>query len=88
LPSIVTANNLRTGAVVYLGPAGCWTANLNEAAVAADAVALKALEAQALAAVEATEVTAVYAMDVRVVDGVSEPTSVRERIRAAHAPTV
>ena len=88
MPNVVTANNLRSGAVVYLGSAGRWVDHLIEAAIASDAPALKALETEALHAVESTEVTAVYAMDVAVIAGRPEPTSVRERIRAAHAPTV
>jgi Protein of unknown function (DUF2849) len=88
MPSVVTANNLRSGAVVYLGAAGQWVEQLADASVAADAVALKALEAQALRAVEQSEVTAVYAMDVRLTNDRPEPTSVRERIRAARAPSV
>ena len=88
MPSVVTANNLRSGAVVYLGVNGTWVEELIEALVASDADALKALEAEASAAVSRTEVTAVYAMDVRLVDGRIDPISVRERIRAAHAPTV
>jgi sulfite reductase (NADPH) hemoprotein beta-component len=88
MPSIVTANNLRSGAVVYLGAGGLWAESLGDAAVAGDAAALKSLEDQALRAVEQTEVTAVYAMDVRVVGGRPEPVSVRERIRAARAPSV
>jgi Protein of unknown function (DUF2849) len=88
MPSVVTANNLRSGAVVYLGQAGMWVEDLAAAAVADDAAHLKLLEGEAQRAVEATLVTAVYAMDVRLVDGRPEPVSVRERIRAAHAPTV
>jgi sulfite reductase (NADPH) hemoprotein beta-component len=88
MPKVVTANDLRTGVVVYLGNEGQWTVSLAEAEVAADAEALKRLEARALAAVQAREVTAVYAMDVALTDGRPQPVSVRERIRAAHAPTV
>ena len=88
MPSVVTANNLRSGAVVYLGKDERWVEALAEAAIAEDAAALNLLEAQALAAVARTEVTAVYAMDVRLADGRIDPVSVRERIRAAHAPTV
>jgi sulfite reductase (NADPH) hemoprotein beta-component len=88
MPSVVTANLLRSGVVVYLARDGRWVESLGEAAVAADAAALKQLETLALAAVEQTEVTAVYAFDVRLVAGRPEPISVRERIRAAHAPTV
>lgn len=88
MPSVVTANVLRSGAVVYLNSNGGWSEALNEAAVAEDAGALKQLESLALAAVERTEVTAVYAFDVRIVDGRAKAISVRESIRAQHAPTV
>ena len=88
MPSIVTANNLRSGAVVYLGKSGRWVPDLTDATIAADKDALHALEIEANAAVARTEVTAVYAMDVRITDSGIEPTSVRETIRAAHAPTV
>ena len=88
MPRIVTANELRSGAVVYLGPDAQWVEALHDASVATDADGLKRLETQALAAVEKTEVTAVYAMDVRVAEGRPEPISVREKIRAAHAPSV
>lgn len=88
MPSVVTANDLRSGAVVYLAPDGRWTDELAQAAVAEDAATLKRCEEQALAAVVATTVTAVYAFDVNLVGGRPEPASVRERIRAARAPTV
>jgi sulfite reductase (NADPH) hemoprotein beta-component len=88
MPSVVTANNLRTGLVVYLGPGARWVRDLRDASIAVDASDLATLEAQALAAVASTEVTAVYAMDIRIVDGKPEPVSVRERIRAAQSATV
>jgi len=88
MPSIVTANDLRSGLVVYLGPAARWVKSLEDAVVATDAGGLSLLETQAHDAVASSEVTAVYAMDVRLAGGVPEPVSVRERIRAAGAPTV
>jgi sulfite reductase (NADPH) hemoprotein beta-component len=88
MPNVVTANRLRSGAVVYLGHQGSWVDELRHALVAADKPALGILEVAALAAVTANDVTAVYAMDVRIVDGRPEPVSVRERIRAAGAPTI
>ena len=88
MPSVVTANVLRSGAVVYLADDGQWVEQLAEATVAADAEGLKRLEAVALVAVEKTEVTAVYAMDVAVAQGRPEPVSVREAIRAARAPSI
>lgn len=88
MSSVVTANHLRSGAVVYLSDSGHWVDDLAEARVARSPDELKALEAQALAAIESNRVTAVYAFDVKIVDGRPVPASVRERIRAAHAPTV
>ena len=88
MPRVVTANELRSGAVVYLTLDGQWVAGLDAASVAADVESLKRLEALAQAAVEKTEVTAVYAMDVGLSDGRPVPVSVREKIRAAYAPSV
>jgi len=88
MPSVVTANDLRSGAVVYLAPDGRWIEDIAAAAVAADADALQRFEDLARAAVIETAVTAVYAFDVKLVGGRPEPTSVRERIRAARAPTI
>ena len=87
MPCVVTANHLRSGAVVYLADDGHWIGSLRGAIVSNDLDTLRTLEKLALAAVERSEVTAVYAFDVLVVDGHPEPISVRERIRADHAPT-
>ena len=88
MSSIVTANDLRSGAVVYLASDGRWVGSLAAAAVASDQASLMQLEEQARAAVARTVVTSVYAFDVRVVAGAAEPLSVRERIRASRAPSV
>ena len=88
MPSVVTANILRSGAVVYLATGGRWVAALSDAAIAQDATALKTLEQIATDALARNDVTAVYAMDVRVVDGRPTPLSVRETIRAALAHSV
>ena len=87
MPSVVTANVLRSGAVVYLAADGRWVPALSEAVIANDAGALKALEQIASDALARNDITAVYAMDVRVVDGCPQPVSVRETIRAAQAHT-
>lgn len=87
-PRVVTANLLRTGDVVYLAANGGWVRNLRNAAIAADAAQLSELESLARAAVERSEVVSVYAFDVDTTKGHPAPVSVRERIRAAHAPTV
>lgn len=88
MPSVITANDLRSGLVVYLGPEARWVRDLADATIAADARDLATLEAQALDAVVRTEVTAVYAMNVHVTEAGPKPVSVREWIRAAHVPSV
>ena len=88
MPSVVTANVLRTGTVVYLRDDGTWVENIADATSTSDAEASAQLEKLALAAVERSEVTAVYAFDVGIVDGRPTPLSVREKIRAAGAPTI
>lgn len=87
-PTVVTANDLRSGRVVYLSEGGRWAGALERASIAETAAARAALERDAHEAVRRCEVVAVYAMDVEVVDGLPRPTSARERIRAAHATVV
>ena len=88
MPSVVTANRLRSGAIVYLGANGAWVDQLADAEVAHDKAGAAREEATALAAVTRNDVTAVYAMDVRIIDDRPIPVSVRETIRAAGAPTL
>ncbi len=88
VPMVVTANNLRTGDVVYLGEAGQWVRLLSAAKVAVGEEAVGELEAVANAAHERDEVVAVYAMPVAVINGKPAAVSVREKIRAALGPTV
>lgn len=87
-PIVVTANSLRSGTVVYLAGDGRWVERLAEAAVAGGLAQLDDLEALARKSLEQCEVTSVYAFPVRVAGGLAEPLSVRERIRAAGAPTI
>lgn len=87
MPSVVTANHLGSGAVVYLRADGLWLPTLAEAAIAQSKDDLIRLEGIARASVERNEVTAVYAFDVALDDqGRPSPLSVRERIRSANAP--
>ncbi len=88
MPSVVTANLLESGEVVYLGSAAQWLPNIGDALIAADKAELARLEEIAQRAVAAREVTAVYAMDVSIIAERPAPLSVREKIRAAHGPTV
>ncbi len=88
MPSVVTANRLRDGIVVYLASDGSWTEEISRARLAETEDEVAALEAQAAQAVKAREVVAVYPMDVALYDGAVDPLSVRERIRAAHRTTL
>jgi len=77
----ITANRLRDGAVVWLGPQGDWVERV-ELAAAFDDVAAKAALADAERSVTANVVVGVYAFEVEVVDGATKPLRQRERIRA------
>jgi hypothetical protein len=88
MPSVVTANRLIDGIVVYLAKDGGWTEEIGRARLAETEDEVKALEAEAAKDVAARKVVAVYPMDVAVRDGTVDPLSVRERIRAAHRTTL
>ena len=88
MPSVVTANRLRDGIVVYLASDGSWTEEIGRARIAETEDEVAALEAQAAEAVKARVVVAVYPMEVALNDGVPVATSVRERIRASHRTTL
>jgi Protein of unknown function (DUF2849) len=88
MPSVVTANRLVDGIVVYLAKEGGWTEEIGQARLAETEDEVKALEETAAKDVAARKVVAVYPMDVAVRDGTVDPLSVRERIRAAHRTTL
>lgn len=88
MPSVITANLLASGDVVYLGGEGHWVREIANAQVARDKAELTALEDAANRSIAEQVVTAVYAMDVGIADGRPAPLSVREKIRAQHGPTV
>jgi Protein of unknown function (DUF2849) len=88
MPSVVTANRLIDGIVVYLASEGGWTEEIGRARLAETEDEIKALEAEAAKDIAARKVVAVYPMDVAVRDGTVDPLSVRERIRAAHRTTL
>jgi len=83
----VTANRLREGDVVYLTESGLWSNWLNQATVSDDAAAQQDLLQRAEADVAARKIVAPYLIDLIEVDGILQPTSTRENIRAA-GPTV
>ncbi len=87
--SVVTANRLNDGIVVYLAPKGAWTESIADAARAESEGELKALEAAAETAVKDRLVVGVYPMPIEIKeDGTVDPISVRERIRASHRTTL
>jgi len=88
VPSVVTANRLRDGIVVYLASDGSWTEEIGRARIDDTEDDLAALQARAAEDVKARKVVAVYPMDVALHDGTVDPLSVRERIRAAHRTTL
>jgi len=88
MSSVVTANLLRSGDVVYLGAGASWVRLIQDAQVANNKDELEKLESIAEQASDAQLVISVYPMDVAIVDGKPSPRSVREVIRAAHGPTV
>jgi hypothetical protein len=88
MPSVVTANRLDDGIVVYLAR-GTWTEEIAEAQRAETDKEVKALEAEAEMFVRDRIVVSVYPMPVEVKDdGTVDPISVRERIRASHRTTL
>ena len=89
MPSVVTANRLDDGVVVYLAPKAEWTQDIEKAERAETDDEVKALEAIAQAAERERIVISVYPMPIEVKDdGTIDPISVRERIRASHRTTL
>jgi Protein of unknown function (DUF2849) len=80
---VVTANRLRQGDVVYLTPAGEWSPHLNESRASDDKAVLEAMLGKAAEDVAARLVVAPYAFEVVEIDGILQPLSAREIIRAA-----
>ncbi len=87
MPQIVTANRLGDGRVVFLTPAGDFSANIADSAVAEDESAARKLLAIGEAAEAACRVVDPYLVDVRKAEGGPEPLHIRETIRA-RGPTV
>ena len=88
MPSVVTANRLIDGIVVYLASDGSWAEDIGRARLAETEDETKALEAEAAKDVALRKVVAVNPMEVALHDGEVDPLSVRERIRAAHRTTL
>ena len=85
---VLTANRLREGDVVYLTPAGHWSPALHEALLIDGEEEERQRLDQAEQAVAARQVVGPYLFPVALGDSGPLPVSQRERIRAAHGPTV
>src|SRR4029453_15235620 len=88
MPSVVTANRLTDGIVVYLAADGSWIEDIAHARRAETEDEVKVLEADAGQAVKWRKGVPVYPMEVPVDDSGVHALSVRERIRAAHRTTL
>lgn len=83
----ITANRLRDGTVVFLGPEGRWVESLDEAALFDGAEADAALADARERSDRDRFGVDVYAFELSVEDGRRRPVKTRERIRA-FGPTV
>lgn len=88
---VVTGNLTREGLVAYLridSGKRSWPLEIEKATVADGEAAAEALVKAAQPDVDATLVVGVYHFEVEVKDGKPAPTTARERIRAAHKPSI
>lgn len=85
---MVTANRLHDGIVVYLAEDGRWVPNFADGGLFGDKAAAEAALAVAEQAVKDRRIIGPYLIDVELEDGVPQPTSTREHIRASGKPTV
>jgi len=83
----LTANRLGDGEVVFLTRAGEWSLSVDDAALAIEPDAAKALEARGREAEAANTVTGAYLFDAERRDGRVRALHIRERIRTL-GPTV
>ena len=84
---MLTANRLSDGAVVYLGPGGGWSGDI-QAGVAVSGEKSEALAAEGQLGVDNNIVVAPYLIDIEDRPGQHTPLRRRERIRAVGPPVV
>lgn len=85
--SVLTANRLGDGTIVYLDFEGAWNENIAEAAVANSPDEVRALEDRGAYDSARNLVVEPYLIEIREVAGRIEPTRYRERVRAG-GPTI
>lgn len=81
--SVLTANRLHDGIVVFLDAAGAWVESIEGASVARSPEAAQALEALGVRDAAANLVVEPYLVEVRESGGRLVPVRVRERVRIA-----
>lgn len=86
-PQMITANRLSDGTVVYFTADQGWSESFADGAIWTDKESADGALNASEEAVKARLVVAPYLFDVALTEGGPEPTSARERIRAAHKPT-
>lgn len=84
---LITANRLRDGIAVFMTRAGEWSETIDEAVLALEPEAARALEARAREDERKTLVTGAYLIDAERRDGRVRAAHIRERMRAL-GPTV
>lgn len=85
---IMTANRLLDGAVVYLTANQEWSAHIGDAQLLADQAAENGAEMQAKRDVDRRLIVAPYTFAAEKKDEGIHALSMREKIRAAHEPTI
>ena len=84
---VVTGNRLADGAVIFLGPDGAWTTDIDAARVADREAEAKVLEDLAIAMAKARLVVGPYLIEVQREEGRLVPSKYRERLRA-YGPSI
>lgn len=84
---MITANELRDGYVVFLGPDGSWVRTVEAGRQIEEGPELEEAKAYAQSQHDARIVLEPYVIDIVVRDGVAVPEKLKERIRAK-GPTV
>jgi hypothetical protein len=84
---LITANRLRDGIAVFMTRAGEWSETIDEAVLALEPEAARALEARAREDERKTLVTGAYLIEAERRDGRVRAAHIRERMRAL-GPTV
>ncbi len=86
-PQMVTANRLTDGVTVYMTAGNGWSDRFADGAVLSDKDSAEAAVKASDEAVAARLVVGPYLIDVAATENGPQPTSAKERIRAAHLPT-